>query len=202
MFNRRIWWWFTALGVAATSGPFPCVAQERDTTYSLVLYAGGGFTRNLTKWDPPLPGLKKTGFGGFVRVMWHPEHLLSVGLETGFAQVYYVAVDNMQTPFGETDYSSYLSVVPLELAFSMPIIGHLQGYIGSTSFFMFSRTESFGNTAKGFALSIGFTAGLSYLWPINEKWALGCELKWYHIEKTWDDNMMAYVLFSYRFLEW
>ncbi len=188
----------------AVSGPVsvPLMAQVEDTTYSLILYVGGGYSRNLSTFETPLEGLNKNGFGGAVRVMWRPEHLLRIGLETGFMQVYYVKQENVQGRYGETDFSSYLNVVPLSLSFSMRLTEHLEGYIGSTSYLLLSRTESFGSTATGSMLSIGFSAALSYIWPIGDDWGVGCELKWYHIEKSRDNNVMLYVMFSYRFLQW
>ena len=106
------------------AGPVLSVAQERDTTYSLIVYAGGGYTRNLSKFDTPLPGLKTNGFGGAVRVMWRPEHLIRVGLETGIAQVYYVKIEGVQSPYGETDFSSFLNVVPLALRVTFRCCGN------------------------------------------------------------------------------
>lgn len=187
------------------AGTFSSFGQEPETLYSLRVYVGGGYTRNFSRFEP-IPGLdlnlQRNGVGGFVRVMWKPEHLLRVGLETGISQVYSVSGENLSTEFGQTNFGSYLSVVPLSLTFSMPLTDHLEGSIGSTSYFLFSKTWSFGNTVSGLMISIGFSAALAYMWPMNEDWDIGCELKWYHIEKSRDDNAMIQVVASYRFFEW
>ncbi|MBI2619242.1 MAG: hypothetical protein HYW57_04110 [Ignavibacteriales bacterium] len=198
-FTRRV----ILAAAVSIAGSVLSVAQERDTSYSLTVFAGGGYTRNLSGFDTPLPGLKRNGIGGTVRVMWRPEHLLRVGLETGVTQVYSVQTKDVgTTEFGTTNFSSFLNVIPLALVFAMPLTTQLEGHIGSTSYLLFSRTESFGHKVTGFMLSIGFSAALTYIRPIGEDWGVGAELKWYHIEKSKDDNVMLHVIFSYRFLEW
>ncbi len=179
--------------------------QGQDTVYTLTVYVGGGFTRNFSAFER-IPGLdvkaNKNGMSGFVRVMWTPEHLLSVGLETGLARVYSMNAEGVQSPFGGTDFSSVLNVVPLSLTFSMHLTRNLEGYIASTSYLLYSHTRSFGNSVYGTMLSIGYSAALSYMWPIDDDWNVGCELKWHQIEKSQDTNGMIQVVVSYRFLEW
>ena len=35
-----------------------------------------------------LKDLNKNGFSGTIRLMWEPEHLLSIGIESGYLQLY------------------------------------------------------------------------------------------------------------------
>lgn len=183
----------------------PLRAQEEDSLYALTAFGGIGYTRNMSTFDI-IPGLglepDRNGFGGFLRVMWKPEHLLRVGLETGITKVYSVSGKNIQTPYGQTNFGSYLSVVPVSLIFSMPLISHLEGYISSTSYFLFSKTWSFGSTTTGSMISVGFSGALAYMWPVNHDVQIGCEIKWYHIEKSNDDNILIQIVVGYRFLEW
>lgn len=192
----------TALVCAMSS---VALSQDKDTLYTLTAYAGGGYARNFSRFER-IPGLDlkpgRDGIGGFLRVMWTPEHLLSVGFETGFARVYSVKAKDVQTPFGRTDFSSVLNVIPFSLTFSMHITRRLEGYIASTSYLLYSYTQSFGSSVYGTMLSIGFSAAFSYMWMVDDDWSAGCELKWYHIEKSKDDNAMFEVVVSYRFLEW
>ena len=180
----------------------PAKGQEQDSMYALVLYAGAGYSRNFSPFGDAPEGLRRNGLGASVRVMWKPEHLLRVGLEAGITQIYSVQQKGVQSPFGVTDFSSYLNAIPLALTFSMPLTDRLEGYIGSTSYLLFSRTESYGNSTTGFMLSIGFSAGLTYLWMMNDDWQVGSEVKWYHIEKSRDDNIMVYLVLSFPILEW
>ncbi len=75
-------------------GIFACVVfpQSNDTTYSLSTEVGVGYSRFFTTMD--YDDLSKNGFSGTVRVMWNPEHLLSIGLETGYQYIYSIDVSN------------------------------------------------------------------------------------------------------------
>ncbi len=180
-------------------------AQEQDSLYRLTAFAGYGYTRNFSSF-PQIPGVPHTplrdGTGGFVRVMWTPEHLLSVGLEAGLSRIYVLKADHIQTPYGITNMYSSLNMVPVSLSFSMHLTRRLEGYIASTSYILFSNTTSFGSSTSGTMMSIGFSAALSYLWPLDDDWSAGCEVRWYHIDKSGDDNANVAVVVSYQFLEW
>jgi hypothetical protein len=180
-------------------------ARAQDTLYALTAYVGAGYTRNMSPYTG-VAGLTlrhdRDGMGAFARVMWTPEHLLSVGLETGLARVYAVNAGAVASSYGPTEYRSVLNVVPLSLMFSMHITERLEGYIGSTSYLLFSRTQSFGNSTFGTMMSIGFSVAFSYMWVVNEEWSAGAEIKWYHIEKSQDDNVSMQAAVSYRLLRW
>ncbi len=176
--------------------------QAQDTTYSLTVFAGGGYSRNVSKFDVPVDGLRRNVFGGTVRVMWKPEHLLRVGLETGITQVYYVQSKGVTTAFGPTSFESSLNAVPILTTFAMPLADQLEIFVGTGGFLLYSNTESFGNKVTASTLTIGFSAGLSYMRPLANDWGIGGEVKWYHFDKFSDDNIMLHVMISYRFLEW
>lgn len=177
-------------------------AQTSDTTYALVAYGGGGYVRNVSEFDITPQGLHQNGFGGTLRVMWRPEHLLRLGLETGLTQVYYIKTENVQTDFGVTTFTSSMNAVPILLTLSMPLSEHIDVYGGLGSFLLYSNTESFGSSVTQSSLSIGFSLGVSYMTPLEGDWGIGGELKWYHMDKFSDDNITLQVMVSYRFLEW
>ena len=177
-------------------------AQETDTTYALIAYGGVGYTRNISTFDITPSGLQQNGFGGTLRIMWKPEHLLRIGIETGLTHVYHVKTENVQTAFGSTDFTSSLNAVPILLAFSMPLTDRLEAIIRTGSFLLSSRTESFSSKVTTSTLSVGFGVGLSYMAPLDTDWDIGGEIKWYHMDKFDDDNITLQVMVSFRFLEW
>jgi hypothetical protein len=195
---RRAIFWLLALVFVCATGR----AQETDTTYALIAYGGAGYTRNLSTFDITPQGLQQNGFGGTLRIMWKPEHLLRLGIETGLTQVYQVKTVNIQSTYGATDFTSSLNAVPILLAFSMPLTDRLEVILRSGGYLLYSNTESFGNTVSSSTLSTGFGFGLSYMTPLDEDWGIGGEIKWYHMSKFDDDNIMLQVMVSYNFLEW
>jgi len=189
-------------GLVLITGIAAANAQTPDTTYSLTAYGGGGYVRNISQFDIMPEGLQRNGFGGTLRVMWKPEHLLRLGLETGLTQVYYIKTENVQTDFGSTDFTSSMNAVPILLVLSMPITQRLDIYGGMGSFLLYSNTESFGSNVTSSAMSVGFSLGASYFTPLEGDWGIGAELKWYHMDKFSDDTITLQVMVSYRFLEW
>ena len=86
-------------------------AQLKDSTYSLSTELGVGYSRYFTTMD--YSDLNKNGFSGTVRIMWNPEHLLSVGLETGYQYLYSIDISNYDTEFGTTDFSASMYTIPI-----------------------------------------------------------------------------------------
>ena len=75
--------------------------QVKDTTYTISTEIGIGYSRYFTSID--YTDLNKNGFSGTLKIMWNPEHLLSIGLETGYQYLYSVDVGDYSTEFGTTD---------------------------------------------------------------------------------------------------
>jgi hypothetical protein len=61
-------------------------AQSMNSTYSVSSYINFGYTRFISELDDN--DLNKNGFSGTIRIMWEPEHLLSVGIESGYLNLY------------------------------------------------------------------------------------------------------------------
>jgi hypothetical protein len=177
-------------------------SQETDTTYALIAYGGIGYSRNLSHFDIQPQGLVRNVFGGTLRIMWKPEHLLRLGIETGLTQVYYFKSGDLQTSFGPTNFSSSLNAVPILLSLSMPLTDRLDIYASPGSFLLYSTTEAFGTKVTSTVLSVGYAVALSYMSPLEGDWQIGGELKWYHMDRFSDNNIMLQVMVSYRFLEW
>ncbi|MBK7867603.1 MAG: hypothetical protein IPJ75_11840 [Ignavibacteriales bacterium] len=60
--------------------------QIKDSLYSLNLEVGAGYSYHLT--DLNMPDINLHGLNGTLRIMWQPEHLLRIGVETGYHQLY------------------------------------------------------------------------------------------------------------------
>src|SRR6516165_636147 len=64
---------------------------EKQGLYSLNIFAGGGASYYLSE-PGKAAGIKsevsRLHAAGTLRIMWHPDHLLRIGLETGIADFY------------------------------------------------------------------------------------------------------------------
>ena len=65
-----------------------------------------------------------------------------------------------------------------------------------------SDVELDGTESEASALGATYMASVSYLAPFAENLRLGIELKYYHINKSNDNNIVLQVTFGWKFLEW
>jgi hypothetical protein len=152
-------------------------SQVEDTTYSLTTEIGLGYSRYFTTMD--YSDLNKSGFSGTLRIMWNPEHLLSIGLETGYQYLYSIDVKNIQTEFGPSDFSASMVSVPIFIAIAMKLTPNIKLIGGSGTYLLFNN----GN-------------------PLSNRISIGGELQYSYYSKIQDQTSALQFYFVYKFLEW
>jgi hypothetical protein len=169
-------------------------------TYHLNGSVGFGYARFLTDMD--LDGLNKNGYSGTIRLMWQPEHLLSVGLESGYHHLYTYEVSNLSTEFGVTDAQSKLTAIPLFFVAAMAIVPSVEliGGIGPT--FLHTSFESFGYETTSKQISTSYFIAGSYEYPLNGSLTIGGELSYYRINKIEDSTLSLRFILGYNLLSW
>lgn len=174
--------------------------QLNDTTYSLSTEIGFGYSRYFTTMD--YDNLNQNGFSGTVRVMWNPEHLLSLGLETGYQNLYSLDVSDYSTEFGITNVKAAMYAIPVFIIFSMKVLPNIKLSAGSGVNLLFNSGELFGDELSSSQSSIGAHLGISYTFPINKSMAVGGELLYSYFSKLQDQTIAIQFLFVYDFLQW
>ncbi len=176
------------------------IAQIDDKTYSLSTELGVGYSRYFTTMD--YDDLNQNGFSGTVKVMWNPEHLLSIGLETGYQQLYSLDVSDYDTEFGNTNVSASMHTVPIFIVFAMKILPNIKLTAGSGAYLLFNSGEAFGDALSSNQISIGAHTGISYTYPINNSMAIGGELLYSYFSKLQDQTVAIQFLFVYDFFRY
>lgn len=174
-------------------------AQETDGRYYLSAEAGGGVARFIT--DAGVDDLDKTGFGGMFRLMWNPEHLLSLGLETGYQHLYSIESGGVPTEFGTTDFSASMTAIPINMAFAMKVTDQIKIRGGSGVYLLSNSGEIFGEPLESSQISIGMQGGVSYATPVGKDISIGAEVKYSYISKLQDSSIGIQFLFVYDLLE-
>lgn len=175
-------------------------AQTKDTTYSLTAEFAAGYSRYFTTMD--YNDLNKNGFSGCVRVMWNPEHLLSVGLETGYQYLYSIDINDYSTEFGSTHFSASMYTIPIFAIFSMKITPNIRVNAGTGMYLLYNSGDLFGDKLESNQISIGAHMGISYTYPINNSVSVGGELLYSYFSKIQDQTLALQLLFVYKFLEY
>ncbi len=176
------------------------VGQIKDTVYSISTEIGVGYSRYFTTMD--YDDLNKNGFSGTVRVMWNPEHLLSIGLETGYQYLYSIDNSDYNTEFGTTQFSASMYTIPVYMVFSMKIAPNIKITAGTGVDLMFNSGELFGDKLESNQISIGTRAGISYTYPINNSMSIGGELLYSYFSKIQDQTVALQFIFVYDFLKY
>lgn len=169
--------------------------QLNDTTYSLSTEIGVGYSRYFTTMD--YDDLNQNGFSGTVRVMWNPEHLLSLGLESGYQYLYSLDVSDFSTEFGNTNVKASMYTIPIFIVFSMKVLPNIKLSAGSGVYLLFNSGELFGDELRSNQVSIGAHMGISYTYPINNSMAIGGELLYSYFSKLQDQTVALQFLFVY-----
>ena len=174
--------------------------QVKDTTYTLSTEIGIGYSRYFTSID--YSDLNKNGFSGTLKIMWNPEHLLSIGLETGYQYLYSIDISDYNTEFGTTDFSASLYTIPVIIVFAMKAAPNIKLVAGSGIHLLFNSGSLFGVPLESSQISIGAHAGISYTYPISNSIALGAELAYSYFTKIQDSAVDLKFLFVYDFFEY
>ena len=168
--------------------------------YALVLYAGGGIS--FYSGDPGTPSglnaveVNKVYPSATLRVMWHPDHLLRVGLETGWNTFYSYKVNNN----GITG-SVHVRATPILLVFSMPIKKRINVFAGTGGYLVHSRLDYEVVTVSK-TWSLGWMAAASYTYPLGKDLGIAAEFKWQQAYETRDANFNVQLQLRWKFLKW
>src|SRR5829696_1981825 len=188
---------------------FNCQAQDNDEftsrptgrgEYSLVLYASGGLGYYASSTGAPeylRPDLAKTNPVGTVRIMWHPDHLLKVGLETGFVRFYSYTLKDSAGRTGKIAFNA----TPILLEWSMSLKNRINIFAGSGLYILNTKLDYAGKVNSN-KLSVGWMAAASYIYPIGKEVGLGTEVKWLYAAETSNGSICGQLQLVWRFLKW
>ncbi|MEO7767733.1 MAG: hypothetical protein ABIS01_09915 [Ferruginibacter sp.] len=167
---------------------------------SLVLYLGGGVSQYTATINTQPIGLQtnilRMSPTGTVKLMWHPQYRLRIGLESGYVHFY-----SYNLKSGNTRGNVSLSGIPLLIIWSMPIVKSLELFAGFGSYFLTTRLNYLGKV-KSSSRSLGSNIALSYLQPISKNVGLSAEAKWINAFQTKDNGLSLQVQLRWRFIEW
>jgi hypothetical protein len=185
---------------------FPSAAQDKARTgdteknglYSLNVFAGGGVSFYLTNPGTPYGLNSQVSVShpiGTLRIMWYPDHLLRIGVETGITNFYsYKFQDSLSG-------NVIVQSVPLILVFSMPVTKRINVYMGPGGYFITSKLNFEGHTNSG-SFSLGWMVAGSYEYPLNDKLGIAGEVKLLDAFETKDASLSVQIQLHWKFMEW
>ena len=178
--------------------------------YKVVVTAGGGLSYYSTHLRVPAAveqtRVSRFGIPASLRVMWHPDRRLRVGLETGWTTMY-----SYRGQVADEPTHVYVSVVPVLVVFSMPLTW-LKGRSGSiarrmaitagTGFYLNYSRLDYAGTVLSKTNSLGWMVAGSYAHPVGKRLQVAGEIKWYDAVAAENAAMIAEVQLVWRAFSW
>lgn len=129
------------------------------------------------------------------RYMWEPEHLLSIGFETGYYRLYNIKLN------GANHTSIRNSAIPFQLVLGMRFLKTFYGNfaIGRSLLVNDITTDADGNYDASVLSLADFSTTVGYKKRLNDRISLSSELKWYYASKASDMNLALAFVVGYGF---
>jgi hypothetical protein len=129
--------------------------------------------------------------------MWHPDHLLKVGVETGHLTFYTYSFRDSANREGVVK----LKAIPLLAVWNMAVTKRLNLFAGSGVYFLRTNLDYRGKTTSH-KMSIGWMAAASYIQPLSANVGLGTELKWMNATEAANGIVSLQLQLVWKFLNW
>jgi hypothetical protein len=175
-------------------------AQTDDTLYNVYANIGVGFTRYVTAL--PQLGLDKNSLNITGRIMWKPEHLLSVGFESGYVPLYFLRANNYNSVFGTTDVDLSMIAIPIFLTFGMEVFDDFIIYGGVGGASLNSTADYFENRVVNASWTNAYELAASYSFYGTKNLELSGEFKWYNFSKVEDSALILQIAIMYNLLSY
>jgi hypothetical protein len=172
----------------------PKVKSEKKS--KLTLYAGVGPNFYFNNVVVGKSGVNEFNYSFVTRLMWEPEHFLSLGFETGYNRLYTV---NLAT--GASNETHIVNaVIPIQGMVSMKFLKHFYGNFSMGQGILLNKVHTANNgDVNASVISLGdFGAGIGYRKLVQKKWFLGAELKGYYSTKLDDKNIGLIFMAGYK----
>jgi hypothetical protein len=183
----------------AQDAEFSSQPQKRGE-YGWVVYVSGGagyYASNRGIPDYLNAKVSNLSHVSNIRIMWHPDHLLKVGLETGHMTFYSYTFKDSAGLNGKAK----LYAIPVLIEWTMAVTKRLNLFAGSGVYFLRTNLDYQGRTVSP-KLSIGWMAAASYIHPISSTAGLGTEIKWMRAAETNNGIVSLQLQLVWKFLKW
>ncbi len=129
------------------------------------------------------------------RYMWEPEHLLSIGFETGYYRLYNIKLN------GANHTSIRNSAIPFQLVVGTRFLKnyYFNFAIGRSLLINDITTDVDGDYDASVLSLADFSTTVGYKKRLNERISLSSELKWYYASKASDMNLALAFVVGYGF---
>jgi hypothetical protein len=175
---------------------FSAVAQTQTPAkkHKFAIYAGVGPNIYFNNLVIAKEYVKEINYSFAGRFMWEPEHLLSLGIESGYYRLYHM-------DFGSTsDVKITNSAIPIQFILSMRMLKHFYFNFNYGQSILKNNISNAGeNNTQSSVISLGdFSGSLGYRYDWKERFTLSAESKFFYSSKLNDKNIALLFLIGYK----
>ncbi len=162
---------------------------------SIVVASGMSHYINTLQIDPSKTSIKQNFSCSSMRVMWEPEHRLSLGIEAGYYKVYEVQLEensNVNT--------ASLSIIPILFCVQMRVFKRFYVSAATGVSIHHADVNILGNQSNSQTWTFSnlkFSAG--YVYPITKSFGLGLQAQFLSENKTEDMIASVQAVARYQF---
>ena len=157
-------------------------AQETKTFekgFALSVNIGNGLIANIDSKNNIFDNIF---YSPSIRVLWEPNHLLNIGLESSYLTMLKQDSSIVSTSFGTTIYKARLNAIPILLVFNMKV-AKIDLYYGIGLSYVTSRLEAFSDRVIVSNWYYCYDLAIAYKYPLSKKIDIGIEAKSYFFPK-------------------
>ncbi|HEX4851899.1 MAG TPA: hypothetical protein VFV08_13885 [Puia sp.] len=171
--------------------------QNHIKKHRIAFYGGVGANYYFNNMAIAKNHVNELNYSFVGRLMWEPEYFLSLGLESGYYQLYTINYSSETLGSGRIKNS----VIPIQLVASMKFLKNYYANLSMGQSYLINETtnSTSGNSKAGtFSLAdFGITLGYKHLF--KSRISIGAELKFYSSKKYDDNNLALVFVTGYRF---
>jgi hypothetical protein len=194
MFLRKI-----IIGVLLIVCSMHSIAQTSDysqpKTRKFAVYAGFGPSYYFNNLQIGKDYVNEFNYAIVGRFMWEPEHLLSLGIETGYYRLY-----SFNTPDPKAVHISN-TAIPLQVVVSMKFLKSLYVSFSMGQSILINKASSDGyGDFKANSVSLAdFTSTLGYRRWLNSRFSIGGEIKGFYSTGFTDKTLTVAAVGGFKF---
>jgi low affinity Fe/Cu permease len=157
------------------------------------VYAGVGPNYYFNNIEVGKSYVNKFNYSFTGRVMWEPEHLLSLGVESGYYRLYTYNTPN-QVHIANT-------AIPIQIVLSMKFLQnfYVNFAMGQSVLLNKINTESSGNFSASTFSVADFSGTVGYRHMLGNRFSISTEAKFYYSSAFTDRNIAVLFGGGYRF---
>jgi hypothetical protein len=168
--------------------------------YGLVGFISGGngyYLDNRSSFSYLHPEMSHLSPVTTLRIMWHPDHLLYAGIESGYMNFYSYSFTDSLGNRGKLR----LDAIPILAEWSMALSKRFHVFAGTGVYLMHTNLDYMGKTRSA-KVSVGWMAATSYIQPLPKRLGLGAEVKWMKAADISNGEITAQLQLVWEILKW